>query len=840
MESFYITSIALPRLCLVVLLLTLLMYFSLLTRKAPGTWWIVGAMGAFLAHNIVFFFLYTSWSGSVPARLTWSTSLIGAWAFLAITYRFLGNPFPRESRIVLWISGILATIIVAVLLAGRTSEANLVPERLHTPFTAAIILLITVSTMLICIRRAREPTTTGNGLTGQAETNRRAFRALAVLAFGFPLSGLVALMLALGTLPNHLAQHLILIIWAVLIIGFITVYANFVPKQTSFQVKVVGFAFSSMITVLGIASIVAFREAPSISVSPAKALRFEPVVDGGYKITVDSSLFDPRQGPPFPIRDEMDVRTPVGFAFPFADTTWTDLVVDDDAFVFFGSKPVTSRSAIYIGTSIPWIAPLMSDLAPTGKEVYMIRDADRITLTWKEVQSFFRSKRVTLQLVLEIDGDIVFRYEEGMEGIPWFRGLSPGRVNSEGRQSFADTGLIQQGAALVEDHRSDWFAAEHRRAVPFALLILVAGAAMLLVFPFYLHKGITRPLKRLLAGVRRTTAGDLECNVDIGAQDEIGILTENFNQMQNALRQSEASLRSYADELEKRVRERTAELDEKNASLEATLHTLKTTQSQLIQSEKMASLGQLTAGIAHEIKNPLNFVNNFAEVNEELSRELKEIFESNNERRISDVRDDLDEIAYSLGVNSKHISKHGKRADSIVNSMMEHAREGGGQRLHVGLNPFVEENINLSHNSMLAQHSDFGVEIERDLDVAIGTVEMSAQEMGRALINVLNNAFDAVHKKRQSASSSYRPKVRVDTRQVDNGVEIRVQDNGPGIPSEIKEKIFEPFFTTKPTGSGTGLGLSLAYDIVTQGHAGMMTVESKEGEGATFVITLPV
>lgn len=170
---------------------------------------------------------------------------------------------------------------------------------------------------------------------------------------------------------------------------------------------------------------------------------------------------------------------------------------------------------------------------------------------------------------------------------------------------------------------------------------------------------------------------------------------------------------------------------------------------------------------------------------------------------------------------------------------MEHAREGSGQRLHVGLNPFVEENISLSHNSLLAQHSDFDVEIVRDLDEAIGNVEMSPQEMGRALINVLNNAFDAVHRKKQSAGGTYKPLVRVETRNVENGVEIRVQDNGPGIPEDIKEKIFEPFFTTKPTGSGTGLGLSLAYDIVTQGHAGTMTVESEEGDGATFVITLP-
>ncbi len=286
--------------------------------------------------------------------------------------------------------------------------------------------------------------------------------------------------------------------------------------------------------------------------------------------------------------------------------------------------------------------------------------------------------------------------------------------------------------------------------------------------------------------------------------------------------------------------EQAREIEKAHTELQASHQHLKATQAQLIQSEKMASLGQLTAGIAHEIKNPLNFVNNFAEVNEELARELKELISENRERRIAEVLEDLDDIASGVRLNSKHIVQHGKRADAIVQNMMEHATGGTGERYDVGVNKLVNEYVGLSFQAMQVQLPNLTVEIKRDYGEAVGTVEMAPQEMGRALLNLLNNAFEAVHQRAQAADGSYTPTVKVLTRKVDGQVEIRVCDNGGGIPMEIKDKIFEPFFTTKPTGSGTGLGLSLSYDIVTQGHGGTLTVESTEGEGATFVITLPM
>ncbi len=277
------------------------------------------------------------------------------------------------------------------------------------------------------------------------------------------------------------------------------------------------------------------------------------------------------------------------------------------------------------------------------------------------------------------------------------------------------------------------------------------------------------------------------------------------------------------------------EIEIAHKELQQTHAHLKSTQQQLIQQEKMASLGQLTAGIAHEIKNPLNFVNNFAEVNIEIAEEVLEDLAQHPDA-LAAVEDLLVDLKQNAGV----IAQHGKRADGIVHAMMQHASGGTGQREPTDINALVSEHIDLAYHGKRAQVPGLQVEIERSFGEEVGQVEIVPQEIGRVLLNLLGNAFDAVHEHAASVNGQYEPMVTVSTRQVDGQLEIRVCDNGPGIPAEIKDKIFEPFFTTKPTGSGTGLGLSLSYDIVTQGHGGTLAVESIEGEGATFVITLPM
>ncbi len=271
--------------------------------------------------------------------------------------------------------------------------------------------------------------------------------------------------------------------------------------------------------------------------------------------------------------------------------------------------------------------------------------------------------------------------------------------------------------------------------------------------------------------------------------------------------------------------------------LQHTLDDLRSTQDRLIQSEKMASLGQLTAGIAHEIKNPLNFVNNFSDVTTELATELTEEMERLKKKLPAEDLAELASIVDNLSLNAKKIGEHGKRADAIVKNMLEHSKVGEGERSSTDLNELLDEYVTLARHGLEARGGGFEVVVERSYDDTVGRVDVVPQDMGRVFMNLIGNAFDAL---KEHGSRGGAPTVSVSTAKIDGMVEIRFKDNGPGIPPKVMVRIFEPFFTTKPTGSGTGLGLSMAYDIVTKGHAGTLDVESEEGEGATFVVRLPV
>jgi signal transduction histidine kinase len=264
---------------------------------------------------------------------------------------------------------------------------------------------------------------------------------------------------------------------------------------------------------------------------------------------------------------------------------------------------------------------------------------------------------------------------------------------------------------------------------------------------------------------------------------------------------------------------------------EKALNELKQTQAQLIQSEKMASLGELTAGIAHEIQNPLNFVNNFSDLNKELIEELQA------ELKKGDIRE-ATSISESLKENEEKINIHGRRADGIVKSMLQHSRASGGQKEPTDINKLVDEYVRLAYHGYRARQKDFNVTLDIRLDPEAGQVKMVAQDIGRVLLNLLNNAFQAVNEKSRSGGDGYQPTVTVSTMRSPRGIDIRVEDNGPGIPDEIKDKIFQPFFTTRPTGEGTGLGLSLSYDIM-KAHGGTITLQQNEGQGSVFTLEIP-
>jgi two-component system, NtrC family, sensor kinase len=263
-------------------------------------------------------------------------------------------------------------------------------------------------------------------------------------------------------------------------------------------------------------------------------------------------------------------------------------------------------------------------------------------------------------------------------------------------------------------------------------------------------------------------------------------------------------------------------------------------QANLIQAEKMASLGQLTAGIAHEIKNPLNFVNNFAALSVELLSELKETAAPGFAVLSEKQRAEVEDVSAMLTSNLEKITEHGKRADGIVKAMLEHSRGSSGERRMVDLNALIDEALNLAYHGARAQDQSFNITLERDFAEGIAPIELAPQDMTRVLLNLFSNGFYATTKRaRDGGDAGFVPTLKVTTIDAGEAVEIAVRDNGTGIPADIRDKLFQPFFTTKPTGEGTGLGLSITYDVVTQQHGGSIAVDSKVGDYSEFTIRLP-
>ena len=277
-------------------------------------------------------------------------------------------------------------------------------------------------------------------------------------------------------------------------------------------------------------------------------------------------------------------------------------------------------------------------------------------------------------------------------------------------------------------------------------------------------------------------------------------------------------------------------VEARTRELAASLENLRTTQDRLVQTQKLASLGQLTAGIAHEIKNPLNFVNNFSGVSAELIDELQDTLKGPIDDK---VRAEIKELTDTLQGNLDKIVQHGKRADAIVKNMLLHSREGSGEHRPVDINALVEESLNLAYHGARAEKQGFNITLKRSFDPAAGQADVFPQDITRVLLNLILNGFYAATKRKEADSDGYEPTLLASTRSLGDRVEIRVRDNGTGIPSEVKDKMFNPFFTTKPAGEGTGLGLSISHDIIVKQHGGSIEVETEPGEYTEFRIILP-
>jgi signal transduction histidine kinase len=437
-----------------------------------------------------------------------------------------------------------------------------------------------------------------------------------------------------------------------------------------------------------------------------------------------------------------------------------------------------------------------------------------------------------------------------------------GRVHSErlevpGAGSFIDVsspilaGVI--GRVHVGLDRS-LITAKIRRAILIQQAIVFTVFALSVALAYAVVKRTAKPLSVLTAhvgliareGVGQATTDPAVTEVAKHSQDEVGDLTRAFLDMSatiahqvGELEQAKEHLSEYNRTLEQRVAERTAEVVEKNRSLEQTLTQLKQAQEQIITQEKLASLGALTAGIAHEIKNPLNFVMNFAQVSSELAAELRELMEKAPSEADDEARWEAREIIEMIQTNLVKINEHGGRADSIVRNMLRHSRGQKGERGDVDLNALVHEYVGLAYHGMRGQDQTFNTKIEERLDPAVGKVSVVPQELSRALLNMLTNACYALRDKQRATANGYKPMLTVVTTDQGHQVEVRIRDNGNGIPDSVRAKIFTPFFTTKPTGEGTGLGLSMTYDIIVKVHRGLVRFESEPGQFTEFIVTLP-
>lgn len=503
----------------------------------------------------------------------------------------------------------------------------------------------------------------------------------------------------------------------------------------------------------------------------------------------------------------------------------------------------------------------LAQVAVADQKQQVIALALRMRRIMLEIDTTTRSLDPTLQALLLPEVEALAGLVEGPHSIPLLRETELVLIAEVGNLLAQNTQvsnqlteaaelLVATAKSEVQDATSSAAEVQRSSTLAIAALVALSLAASALIVWLYVGRNIVRRLNRLSAATLRIAAGAHEVAVPTTGRDEIAAMGQAVETFRRNTIERDHLLRERAeaaDRLEHTVEERTLEMrqarDEAlaaNRKTEVALTELKAAQASLIQSEKLASLGQLTAGIAHEIKNPLNFVNNFASLSNELLDEAKEIAEPAIATLDGDRREELDSVLAMLSGNLVKIAEHGKRADNIVRSMLEHSRGATGERRTVDLNGLIDEALNLAFHGARAQNKSFNITLERAYDPALAPIEVVPQDITRVFLNLFGNGFYAAHKRAQDAAEAgFRPTLRVATKEQGDGVEIRVRDNGTGIPTNLRDKLFQPFFTTKPTGEGTGLGLSISYDIVTQQHRGTIEVASEPGRFTEFTIRLP-
>ncbi|HUK06763.1 MAG TPA: ATP-binding protein [Stellaceae bacterium] len=522
--------------------------------------------------------------------------------------------------------------------------------------------------------------------------------------------------------------------------------------------------------------------------------------------------------------------------------------------------------AVLAGTSVLLTRELIRDsraLAEQARLVSLVRNANIASKHFGDLKYWLTDFAITLSARSQESAEVAkTQLDTALKSIA---AVDPGAVAAVGREVDTLTGLARQagdayssddavtGNKLMAEAQTHILSVDReldqvverleqsalarrdaaiRDAEAAVTASIVAGGIVLLItlgLTALVVRSINRPLRQLEHAMAAVSRGDLEIDIPRAGHDEIGAMTRTLTMLRDSLIDRERL---------ERERERAAvEIRAARDAAEMALGELKAAQANLIQSEKMASLGQLTAGIAHEIKNPLNFVNNFASLSVELLEEFKETAAPALASLDANKRAEIDEAIDMLAGNLQKIAEHGRRADGIVKSMLQHSRGGSGERQSVDLNALIEEALNLAYHGARAQDQNFNITLEREFDSAIAPIELVPQDVTRVFLNLIGNGFYAANKRSRETGS--RPVLKVTTRDLGSDVEVRIRDNGTGIASENRDKLFQPFFTTKPTGEGTGLGLSISYEIVTQQHGGTIAVDTEVGAFTEFTVRLP-
>lgn len=553
-----------------------------------------------------------------------------------------------------------------------------------------------------------------------------------------------------------------------------------------------------------------------------------------------------------PPRDEFDQRT------ISPDDDQAQPPTDAES---LGAELLEERSARQVQQQVSDVIDSLAQTAAAEQKQHVHALALRMRRSIEEIDVNARGLDPQVQPLLLPKVRTLKEFVEGPNSIPALREKELALVLDVGNLLAKNTQLSNQltdaaellvaiAKSEVKDATDSAAEVQQSSTLAIAALVALSLAASVLIVWLYVGRNIVGRLNRLSAATLNIAGGAHETAVPTDGRDEIAAMGQAVETFRlNTVERDHllAERAEAADRLEHTVEERTLEMrqarDEAimaNRKTEVALTELKTAQASLIQSEKLASLGQLTAGIAHEIKNPLNFVNNFASLSNELLTELKEVAEPAMASLDSDTREEVDTTLAMLSSNLDKIAEHGKRADNIVRSMLEHSRGATGERRTVDLNALAEEALNLAFHGARAQNKSFNITLERDYDRTLAPIEVVPQDMTRVFLNLIGNGFHAAHKRAQAAAEAgYRPTLRLTTKDAGDWAEVRVRDNGTGIAAEIRDKLFQPFFTTKPTGEGTGLGLSISYDIVTQQHGGTIEVESEPGSFTEFIVRLP-